>query len=69
MFTKNVHVHFSSVKSDSEGLLPECRVGLKEAQSKEVVNCVWFTISYRIAGNFDEELTLAVWRSRSKPPN
>ena len=27
-------MHFSSVKSDSEGLLPECSIGMKEALSE-----------------------------------
>ena len=31
----HVHVHLSSVKKDSEGLLPECSVGVKEGQSKD----------------------------------
>ena len=31
----NVHVHLSSVKKDSEGLLPECSVGVKEGQRKD----------------------------------
>ena len=31
----NVHMHFSSVESDSEGLLPEWSIGVKEARSED----------------------------------